>query len=104
MLRRKRGRPLVRTPARALRLVQRYARTSGGFDMVPRKSMCLVAVCMAMAVRPLEHISCCGFVWVAIACLVLWAGALEFRDILDTVLCVIRELGMRNIWFSSVLL
>jgi hypothetical protein len=64
----------------------------------------LVAVCMAMPVRPLEHISCCVFVWVATACVVLWAGVLGFRYILDTVLCVIKELGMRNIWFLSVLL
>jgi hypothetical protein len=77
---------------------------SGGFDMVPHKSMCLVAVCMAMPDRPLEHISCCAFVWVATACLVLCAGVLGFRDILDTVLCVIRALGMGNIWFLSVLL
>jgi hypothetical protein len=104
MLRRKRGRPLVRTPARALRLVQCYARTSGGFDMVPRKSISLVAVCTAMPVRPLEHISCCVFVWVATTGLVLWAGMLGFRDILDIVLYVIRELGMRNIWVLSVLL
>jgi hypothetical protein len=64
----------------------------------------LVAVCMAMPVRPLEHISCCVFVWVATACLVLWAGVLGFRDISDTVRCAVRELGMRNIWFLSVLL
>jgi hypothetical protein len=86
MLHRKRGRPLVRTPAHALRLVQRYARTNGGFDMVPRKSMCLVAVGMAMPVRLLEHISCCIFVWVATTYLVLWANVLGLRDILDTVL------------------
>jgi hypothetical protein len=71
--------------------------------MVPRKSMCLVAVCMAMPVRPREHISCCVFVWVATACLVLWPGVLGFRDILETVRCAVRELGMRNIWFLSVL-
>jgi hypothetical protein len=56
--------------------------------------MCLVAVCMAMPVRPLENI-----VWVATACLVLWAGVLGFRDILDTVRCAVREFGMRNMWF-----
>jgi hypothetical protein len=83
---------------------EHHARTSGCFDMVPRKSMCLVAVCMAMPVLPLEHISCCVFVWVAVACLVLWAGVLGFRDILDTVRCAVRESGMRNIWFLSVLL
>jgi hypothetical protein len=65
------------------------------------KSVCLVAVCMAMPNRPLEHISCCVFVWVATACLVLWAGKL---DILDTVRCAVKELGLRNIWFLSVLL
>jgi hypothetical protein len=32
------------------------------------------------------------------------ATHLRFRDILDTVLCVIRALGMKNIWFLSVLL
>jgi hypothetical protein len=94
----------VRTPARVPRLVQHHARTGGGFDTVPCKSKCLVAVCMAMPVRPLEHISCCVFVCVATACLVLWAGELGFRDILDTVHRAVRELGMRNIWLLSVLL
>jgi hypothetical protein len=89
-MRRGRGRSLVRTPPPVPRLVQYHARTSCGFNMVPRKSMCLVAVCMAMRVRPLEHISCCVFVWGAIACLVLWAGVLGFRDILDNVRCAVR--------------
>jgi hypothetical protein len=40
----------------------------------------------------------------ATACLALWAGVLGFRDILDTVRCAVRELGMRNMWLLSVLL
>jgi hypothetical protein len=43
---RKRGRQLQRTPSRVPRLVQQHARTSCGFDTVPRKSMCSEAVCM----------------------------------------------------------
>jgi hypothetical protein len=66
MLRRKRGRRL--TPTRVSRLVQHHARTSGGFDMVPRKSMCSEAVCTPMPARPLGHTSCCVFVWVAMDC------------------------------------
>jgi hypothetical protein len=90
---------LPRISARVPGLVQPHARTSSGFDMVPRKSMCSEAVCMAMPARPLGHTSCCDFVWVAIAGFVLWAGVLEFRDNLDVVLCAVRDWGLRNIWF-----
>jgi hypothetical protein len=31
-------------------------------------------------------------------------GPAALRDILDTVRCAVRELGMRNIWYLSVLL
>jgi hypothetical protein len=80
------------------RLVQQHARTSSGFNMVPRKRMRLMTVCMPTPARPLEHTSCRVFVWVATARPVLWAGALKFRN---TVLCAVREWGMRNIWFCE---
>jgi hypothetical protein len=38
------------------------------------KTMCSKAACMPMPARPLGHTSCCVFVWVAIACPVLWTG------------------------------
>jgi hypothetical protein len=102
MLRKKRGHKLPRTPICVPRLVQQHARTSGGLDMVPRKSMCSEAVCMPIPARPLVHTRCCVFVWVAMVCPVLWAGALELRDTLDAVFCAVRDWGMRNIWFLSV--
>jgi hypothetical protein len=82
--------------------VQQHARTSGSSDMVPRKSMCSEAVFMPMSARPLGHISCCVFVWVAMAGPVLWAGILELRDTSDAAVSAMREWGMRNIWFSCV--
>jgi hypothetical protein len=106
MLRRKPGFKLARTPAHVPCPVQQHARTSDSFAMIPRKSMCLVAFCVLMPPRPLDlgHTSCCvlKFVWVAMARLVLWAGQLKPRDTLDAVLCVVRDWGMRHIWFLSI--